>query len=161
MNRRRLVFLILASLVCLCLQDADAVQTTGPDLLAKVHPGHPRLMMTSNTVVAIKSNLAMDPWLNDTIALKQSGDIWWFLQSRAQIKPSADNRTLTLTQDGQTLSLKLLSPASAKFETGPCEPLPASPHPPKQALNTGVTRIAIHLANIRETSISVIFQDSN
>ena len=33
------------------------------EILAKVHPGHPRLLMTSDTIAIIKSNLSKDVWL--------------------------------------------------------------------------------------------------
>jgi hypothetical protein len=96
--------------------------------------------------------------LNDSIKLRQTGEVWWFLQTRAGVKPSSDGRTLTLSQNGQTLMVRLLEPAPAKFEIGPSEPLPTSPHPPKQALNRGVNRIAIHLANVQVATISVRFE---
>jgi hypothetical protein len=54
--------------------------------------------------------------------------------------------------------LKLLDPVSAKFEIGPSEPLPTSPHPPKQAVNSGAIRIAIHLSNVKDATISVQFE---
>jgi hypothetical protein len=97
--------------------------------------------------------------VTDAIQLRQTGEVWWFLQTRADVKPSADGRTLTLNQKGQTLTLKLLEPTSARFEIGPSEPLPTSPHPPNQAVNTGVSRIAIHLANVQEATISAQFED--
>jgi hypothetical protein len=97
--------------------------------------------------------------VSDAIKLRQIGEVWWFLQTRAQVKPSDDGRTLTLRQKDQTLTLKLLDPVSAKFEIGPAEPLPTSPHPPKQAVNSDVTRIAIHLVNVKEATISVQFEN--
>jgi len=57
------------------------------------------------------------------------------------------------------LTLKLLEPASARFEIGPSAPLPTSPHPPNQVVNQGVSRIAIHLANIQDAIISVQFEE--
>jgi hypothetical protein len=96
--------------------------------------------------------------IHDAIRLQQIGEVWWFLQTRAQITPSDDGRVLTLSQKDQTLTLKLLDPISAKFEIGAAEPLPTSPHPPKQAVNSGVSRIAIHLNNVKDASISVQFE---
>jgi hypothetical protein len=97
--------------------------------------------------------------VDDTLHLKQPGDIWWFLQTRAAIKPSADGRELTLSQNGKTLTLKLLQPAATRFETGPSQPLPGSPNPPNQAANTGVSRISIHLAKVQDAAISVRFEN--
>jgi hypothetical protein len=95
--------------------------------------------------------------LSDEVRLGQAGEVWWFVHTRAQVKPSADKRTLALTQAGRSLTLRLLEPASARFETGPAKPLPTSPHPADQAVNEKVTRIFIHLAGIQKTAISVQF----
>ena len=62
--------------------------------------------------------------LSDEVRLGQAGEVWWFVHTRAQVKPSADKRTLALTQAGRSLTLRLLEPASARFETGPAKPLP-------------------------------------
>jgi hypothetical protein len=96
--------------------------------------------------------------VHDVIQLRHAGEIWWFLQSRALVKPSANGRALVLSQGGETLNLVLLEPESARFEIGPAVPLATSPHPPKQGANPGVTRIAIHLRQARDTSIAVLFQ---
>ncbi len=97
--------------------------------------------------------------VNDAIQLQQPGEIWWFLETRASANPSADGRTLTLSQNGQTLTLKLLEPASGKFEIGPSEPLPTSPHPSHQPTDLGVSRIAVHLINVHNTTIAVQFEE--
>ena len=96
--------------------------------------------------------------IHDVIQLRHAGEIRWFLQRRALVKPSANGRALVLSQGGETLNLQLLEPESPRFETGPAEPLATSPHPPKQGANPGVTRIAIHLSQVRDTSIAVLFQ---
>ena len=95
--------------------------------------------------------------VTDAIELRESGDVWWFLQTRARAQPSADGRSLELSQRGETMRVELISPATARFEVGPAEPLPTSPHPPAQAVNTGVTRIAVHLAGAKDATISVRF----
>jgi Heparinase II/III-like protein len=97
--------------------------------------------------------------LSDAVQLPRPGEVWWFLQTRAGTKPSADGRTLTLRQNGQTLSLKLVQPSSARFEVGPSESLPTSPHPSGQPANPGVSRISIHLSSVKDTTISVQFEN--
>jgi heparinase II/III-like protein len=97
--------------------------------------------------------------VSDAIKLRGSGEIWWFLQTRAHARPSSDGRTVILSQAGETLELQLVQPITARFEVGPAEPLPGSPHPPKQAINQGVTRIAVHIAGAKETPIEVLFQE--
>jgi hypothetical protein len=97
--------------------------------------------------------------VSDTIKLRHGGEVWWFLHTRAQVNPSADGRTVILSQAGETLNLHLVQPQGARFEVGPAEPLPGSPHPPIQAVNRGVTRITIHLTGAKETPIEVLFQE--
>jgi len=96
--------------------------------------------------------------LRDTVKLRQNGDLWWFLHTRARLSPSPDARTLELEQAGQKLTMTLVEPAEAKFQFGPAEPLPTSPKRPQQALNAGVTRIAVHLAAVDEATIAVQFR---
>ncbi len=95
--------------------------------------------------------------IRDVVKLRQPGEVWWFVHTRAAVAPSADGRTLTLTQQGRTIPLRLVAPVSGRFELGPAKPLPTSPHPPKQAVNKGVTRIAVHLSKVREAVVSVRF----
>jgi hypothetical protein len=96
--------------------------------------------------------------LSDALALKKPGEVWWFLHTRAHIRSGSGGRTLTLSQRGKTMSLRLLAPSPATFEWGPAQPLPGSPHPPGQAANQGVTRVAIHLRDVRDTVIRVAFE---
>jgi hypothetical protein len=127
----------------------------GVELAADLTPAYPaaarivrRLLFVRNQGVTI----------NDTIELKQAGEIWWFLQTRASVASSPDGRALILRQAGETLRVSLLQPVSARFETGPAAPLPTSPHPSRQGENPGVTRIAIHLARTQQAAIAVRFE---
>ena len=95
--------------------------------------------------------------IRDVVTLRQPGEVWWFVQTRASVAPSADGRTLTLAQKGRTIHLRLVEPDSGRFELGPARPLPTSPHPPKQAVNKGVTRIAVHLSKVRKAAVTVRF----
>jgi hypothetical protein len=92
--------------------------------------------------------------VTDKVKLRQPGEIWSFIQTAATATASPDGRILTLTQAGQTMTLKLLEPARARFELAPAGALPGSPHPPKEAANPGVTRIAVHLSGVKEATIA-------
>lgn len=96
--------------------------------------------------------------IQDAITLKQAGDIWWFLHTRAQATVSRDGRAVTLAQAGKTLLVSIVEPGSCRFEVGRAEPLPTSPHPALQASNPGITRIAIHMAHTQKTDIRVLFE---
>jgi hypothetical protein len=97
--------------------------------------------------------------ITDRVELKQPGEIDWFLSTRADAQLSSDGRSVTLTQKGQTLQLKLIEPAAARFSVAPAGPLSTSPHPPKQAANPGVSRIAIRLTDVKDANIQVRFED--
>ncbi len=126
----------------------------GVDLSADLAGAYPAAERIVRSVSFVRGKTVR---VQDAIKLRRAGEIWWFLQTRARVQPSAGGRELVLSQAGETLNLRLLEPESARFETGPAEPLSASPHPPKQAVNLGVTRIAIHLSQVRDTSIAVLF----
>ncbi|MHC9539479.1 MAG: ankyrin repeat domain-containing protein [Vulcanimicrobiota bacterium] len=74
--------------------------------------------------------------IRDVVTLRQPGEVWWFVQTRASVAPSADGRTLTLAQKGRTIHLRLLEPDSGRFELGPARPLPTSPHYGKTPLHS-------------------------
>jgi hypothetical protein len=93
--------------------------------------------------------------VQDEIKTAKPTDVWWFLHTHAKIE-LADNSSATLTQDGVRLWAKILSPAGAEFTVTDAAPLPASPHPEKQADNKGVRKLAIHLANISDATLAVL-----
>ncbi len=125
------------------------------DLSANLTGAYPKAESVVRSVTFLR-NQEMD--LNDSVKLRQRGELWWFLQTRASIAASADGRSLTLGQSGKTLTVTLLQPADAKFQVGPADPLPTSPVRPKQAPNPGVTRIAIHLTGVDQATIAVRFR---
>jgi len=127
----------------------------GVKLTADLSPVYPD---ADRVVRALSFRRGQGVEVTDSIKLRRKGDVWWFLQTRAAARSTADGRTLELKQDGQTLAIELLQPTSARFEVGPSEPLPSSPHPRKQAVNNGVSRISIHLTEVDHVEIAVLFE---
>ena len=80
----------------------------------------------------------------------QPADIWWFLHTAADVKISENGSVATLSEGGQQLQVRLLSPAGAAFTVMDARPLPTSPDPEGQNPNNGVRKLAIHL---REASV--------
>ena len=95
-----------------------------------------------------------DVLVEDEIDGKQSGNIWWFLHSAAAIRASGAQAELEL--NGKKLFARILSPANAKFEVLQPEPLPTSPHPPVQAKNGGVTKLAVHLPDVARVRLAIL-----
>lgn len=107
------------------------------------------------------SLLGQSVLVQDEIEAASSLDLWWFMHTGAKI--SCEAGSATLTQHGQRLTAKILSPAGVKFEVLPAEPLPSSPHPEKQGEKNGkhgggaTKKLAIHLPVTGETRICVLF----
>jgi hypothetical protein len=96
--------------------------------------------------------------IRDVLNLKRTGDVWWFMQTRASVRLADGGRTLLLSQGGQSMRLQLLRPPGARFGVGPAHPLPSSPHPHGQNPNQGVTRITIHISGANDLTIETLFQ---
>ena len=86
-----------------------------------------------------------------------NADVWWFLHTPAEVALAGDGRSATLSLAGTKLSVRLLSPAEARFEVRPAVPLPSAPHPERQAANPNVRKLALHFADARELRLAVLF----
>jgi hypothetical protein len=94
--------------------------------------------------------------VQDEIQADKPIDLWWFMHTPASVRVAEDGRTATLEQVGAQLRAEILSPADAKFQIMDAQPLPASPHPERQARNERVRKLAIHLPGISNTRLSVL-----
>jgi hypothetical protein len=95
-----------------------------------------------------------DVLVEDEIENKTPGNSWWFMHTAATIH--ANGAEAELEQNGKKLFARILSPKAAKFETMSAEPLPTSPHPPKQATNGGVTKLAVHLPDVARVRLAIL-----
>lgn len=99
--------------------------------------------------------------IQDEVKLDEPSDLWWFMHTGAKI--TCKGTVATLSQHGVHLTVSLQSPAGARFEVMPAEPLSSSPHPEKQGEKGeghhggAGSKLAIHLPETRETSIAVRF----
>ena len=95
--------------------------------------------------------------VQDEVAPKTPGDIWWFMHTPADIQVNESGRFAMLTLGKARLNLHLVYPENLKikFEVMDAAPLPLSPHPPKQAANDKVKKLAIHLTTTKPTMILV------
>jgi hypothetical protein len=82
--------------------------------------------------------------------------VWWFLHTPAEIKLNETGSEASLSRDGQRLLVKLLSPPGAAFSIQDAQPLPAAPHPPSQAANDGIRKLAVHLPNTTDLRLAVL-----
>jgi hypothetical protein len=92
--------------------------------------------------------------VEDEIQAARPAELYWLLHTPAKIQISGPRATLTLGR--KHLCARILGPAGAAFEQMQAEPLPASPHPPGQAGNPGLTELAIHLTNVQSLRLTVL-----
>ena len=95
--------------------------------------------------------------VQDEIDTGTPAEVWWFLHTPAAVQLSPDQRHALLTQNGQSLAVRLLSPDNAVFELRQARPLPLSPHPLRQGGNSGVQKLAIRLSQVRKVRLAVCF----
>jgi hypothetical protein len=82
-----------------------------------------------------------------------AAEVWWFFHTGAAI--DADGRTATLERGGERTTAAVVSPAAATFETMSATPLPPSPAPGEEAPVEGVSKLAIRLPDVEETTLTV------
>ncbi len=93
--------------------------------------------------------------VQDELALKQPGEIWWFMHTPAEVELSDDGRVATLTQGDAQLRAVLLSPENTRFSVMDARPLPTSPDPAGQNPNKGVRKLAVNLREVKSARVSV------
>lgn len=94
--------------------------------------------------------------VQDEIQTVKPAELWWFFHTKAEVDLDLDKKIAVLRQGSAALTLRILSPARARFQVGPARPLASSPHPLSQAENTGVSRIAIHLKEVENERLAVL-----
>jgi len=94
--------------------------------------------------------------VQDEVQADKPFELWWFMHTPASVRIADDGHTATLEQVGAQLRAEVLSPADAKFQIMDAQPLPASPHPERQAKNERIRKLAIHLTGIRHTRLAVL-----
>jgi hypothetical protein len=94
--------------------------------------------------------------VQDEIQADKPIELWWFMHTPASVRIEDDGCTATLQQAGAQLHAEILSPAGATFQIMDAQPLPASPHPERQAKNERIRKLAIHLTGISTTRLAVL-----
>lgn len=93
--------------------------------------------------------------IQDEIKCRQAADVWWCMHTPASVSLESGGTEARLAQGDVALRARIRSPDGARFREGVAEPLPSSPHPPRQRRNRGVKRLTIHLEDTREVRLVV------
>ena len=97
--------------------------------------------------------------VQDEFTAKQEADVWWFAHGDKGTDYTVDDSgtTVTLGRGDKRCQARLFSPSGAKFTVMDAAPLPSSPNPEIQNPNKGMKKLAIHLPNTRQATITVLF----
>ena len=93
--------------------------------------------------------------LTDRIEGARSAELWWFLHTKARIEVAADGRSATFAEGSKRLQVVLREPSSARFEVRDAVALAGSPKVDKQADNSKIRKLAIHLRDINDLTLAV------
>ncbi len=97
--------------------------------------------------------------VQDEIQAATGKNVWWFAHyaspsTTAQLGP--DGTSVMLTQGTERLWCKIVS-GGGTFQILDAAPLPTSPNPAAQTVNSSYKKIAINLTNVTNTTLSVWF----
>lgn len=83
---------------------------------------------------------------------------WWSMHTVADIEISEDKQTAYLSQQGKKMQLCLDCNYPAHFQIMPAQPLESSPNPIENSPNPHLKKIAVHLENVEDLTLSVLFE---
>jgi len=92
--------------------------------------------------------------IQDEISLNQPGEIYWFAHTAGSISIAADGRSAIVTVGSDRLWVGLISEGGT-FTKMKAEPLSTSLKVSGATSNSGYSKLAIHLTNTKNTTISV------
>ncbi len=97
--------------------------------------------------------------VQDEFTAKQEADVWWFAHGDKGTDYAVDDSgtTVTLQRGDKRCQARLFSPSGARFTVLDAAPLPGSPNPEIQNPNTAIKKLAIHLPDTRQATITVLF----
>jgi hypothetical protein len=95
--------------------------------------------------------------VQDEIAAKTPAELWWFMHTPATIRVGASGTVATLVQGRERLFARILAPDDARFAVRETAPLPSSPQPERQGQNRDVRKLAIHLKDVSNVRLAVLF----
>ena len=92
--------------------------------------------------------------VQDEISLNEHGEIYWFAHTKGQIDIGNDGRSAIVTVDSEKLWLGILS-EEGTFTSMKAEPLSSSPVVSGITDNSSYRKLAIHLTNTKDATVSV------
>ena len=97
--------------------------------------------------------------IQDEIKAEKPFELYWFAHTPAEISLSDKGKIATLQMQGKRMVAEIISPANASFEVMAAELLSTSLQSVGNNKNKGSKKLAIHLTNVTQTTISVSFKE--
>lgn len=94
--------------------------------------------------------------VQDEISLNKAGELYWFAHTKGQISVSSDGKSAIVTVGSDRMWVQLLS-NDGQFTVMKAEPLPTSKKVSGAKDNSEYRKLAVHLTNTKDTTISVAF----
>ncbi|MBD2846322.1 DNRLRE domain-containing protein [Paenibacillus sp. IB182496] len=117
---------------------ADIVRrASAPDeafMIADLSDGYAEQAEQVRRGVALR-NHRRELLVQDEIAMKAPGDLYWFMHTTADIEVAGDGRSAMLSSGDRRLYAEIVSPSGLRFDVREAAPLPTSPDPQGQAVN--------------------------
>ena len=92
--------------------------------------------------------------IQDEISMDAPGEIYWFAHTKGEIALADDGRSAVVTVGSEKMWVGLISDGST-FKVMNAELLPTSLPVPNQTDNSEYRKLAVHLTNTKDTTISV------
>jgi len=116
----------------------------------------------SDDVVSAWRGIKLDNYrrtvtVQDEIVMKEPSELYWFAHTTASISISEDGKKAYLSSGGDTLLAEIATGENATFSVMDAKPLPTTLDIPGQNPNKGVKKLTIHMENVKEVNLQVIF----
>ena len=99
--------------------------------------------------------------IQDELELKEPGEIWWFMHTRAEITVQNNAQQVILKKNGKKLMASIQSSEPASFSVVEARSLPSSPKDKYWNPPAGMKKLAIHFENIKSLTLNVTFIEAS
>jgi hypothetical protein len=99
--------------------------------------------------------------IQDEVELKEPGEIWWFMHTRAEITVRNNAQQVILEKNGKKLMASLQSSEPASFSVVEARPLPSSPKDEYWNPPADMKKLAVHFENIRNLTLNITFNEAS
>lgn len=99
--------------------------------------------------------------IQDELVLKGTGEVWWFMHTRAEITVLNNGQQVILEKNGKKLLATIQSSEPASFSVVEARSLPSSPVDKYWNPPAGMKKLAIHFENIKNLTLNVTFIEAS